>query len=145
MFLQSWRLTLHNGPSGGKASHNVLSELLFSFTIYIKSINKNVLPQTKEVLTNQNKFNEYILTSLRTKKGCDTNVLKNNFSSIDLAKIEEEIDRQIQEKTIQIKNTKLTLTKKGMLYKIIKNWNYMFKIILQDKKQKHRKSCFAKT
>ena len=39
-----------------------------------------------------------------------------NFSSINIAKIEEEIDRQIQEKTIQIKNTKLTLTKKGMLY-----------------------------
>jgi len=104
------------GPSAHSYKDGVRSWNISNNTSYIKSINKNVLPQTKEVLTNQNKFNEYVLTSLRTKKGCDTNVLKNNFSSIDLAKIEEEIERQFQEKTIQIKNTKLTLTKKGMLY-----------------------------
>jgi oxygen-independent coproporphyrinogen-3 oxidase len=43
---------------------------------YLKSINANRIPFEKEILTNEEKFNEYIMTSLRTMWGCNEKTLK---------------------------------------------------------------------
>ena len=47
--------------------------------IYIDSIESNVRASEKEVLTIEDKYNEYVMVSLRTKRGIDVNYLKNNF------------------------------------------------------------------
>lgn len=41
---------------------------------YIESINNNIIPFEKEVLTETQKLNEYIMTSLRTIKGIDLDI-----------------------------------------------------------------------
>ncbi len=60
-----------HGFNGSERYWNVANN-----TSYIKSILQGVLPQTKEILTPQNQFNEQILTGLRTKWGVDLDKLK---------------------------------------------------------------------
>jgi len=43
--------------------------------LYIKSLQGDLLPLEKEVLTEANRYNEYVMTTLRTYFGCDIHVL----------------------------------------------------------------------
>ena len=45
---------------------------------YISNINNNIPPFT-EILSEEDKYNEYIMLSLRTKEGIDEKYIKNNF------------------------------------------------------------------
>lgn len=58
---------------------------------YIDSIEKGIIPSEKEVLTPAQKFNEYVMTGLRTQWGCDLTVVSNQF--------EEKFSQQFVEKT----------------------------------------------
>jgi len=97
--------------NGVKRSWNVSSN-----TAYIQQIDKNVLPSENEVLTSEEKFNEYLLTALRTRKGLSFTELNNRC---DLAKINE-IKAVLQEKAAQglatIHNDGAVLTTKGLLF-----------------------------
>lgn len=46
---------------------------------YIKAISKNELPQSIEILTKTDQYNEYIMTRLRTKWGVDLDEIKSKF------------------------------------------------------------------
>jgi oxygen-independent coproporphyrinogen III oxidase len=48
--------------------------------LYIKSVMENNRKSESEVLTTENRFNEYIMVSLRTMWGIDLNYLKSTFS-----------------------------------------------------------------
>ncbi|MFM2157045.1 MAG: hypothetical protein RL516_1794 [Bacteroidota bacterium] len=97
--------------NGVKRSWNVSSN-----TAYIQQIDKNVLPSESEVLTSEEKFNEYLLTALRTRKGLSFTELSNRCDS---AKINE-IKAVLQEKAAQglatIHNDGAVLTTKGLLF-----------------------------
>ena len=97
--------------NGVKRSWNVSSN-----TAYIQQIDKNVLPSESEVLTAEEKFNEYLLTVLRTRKGLSFTDLNNRYDS---AKINE-IKAVLQEKAAQglatINDDGAVLTTKGLLF-----------------------------
>jgi oxygen-independent coproporphyrinogen-3 oxidase len=97
--------------NGVKRSWNVSSN-----TAYIQQIDKNVLPSESEVLTSEEKFNEYLLTVMRTRKGLSFTELNN---ICDSAKINE-IKAVLQEKATQglatIHNDGAVLTTKGLLF-----------------------------
>lgn len=83
--------------------------------VYIKAISKNEIPAEKEILTIENKINEYILTTLRTQWGTDFSRLKQDFN-MDLleqnsAYIQQLVERDLALLTISV----LTLTRKGKL------------------------------
>jgi oxygen-independent coproporphyrinogen-3 oxidase len=63
----------------GPSAHGFNSEERYwniaNNTAYIKALAEQVLPQTIEKLTKENKFNELILTGLRTQWGVDFNAL----------------------------------------------------------------------
>ena len=48
--------------------------------LYIQSIKNNIIPFEEEKLTDAERLNEYIMTSLRTIEGLDLKVIENNFS-----------------------------------------------------------------
>lgn len=48
--------------------------------VYVKSLAKNILPREKETLHLRDRYNEYVLTGLRTKWGCQVSKLKQPFS-----------------------------------------------------------------
>lgn len=69
----------------------------------------------KEILTETERFNEYILTSLRTIWGIDLNYLKTNFNSDFVKTFSNQIQKYIKQETVLIKDSTYTLTEKGKL------------------------------
>ncbi|WP_375579923.1 radical SAM family heme chaperone HemW [Marivirga tractuosa] len=55
---------------------------------YLKAIQKNEIPAEMDLLTTEDRINEYLMTSLRTSMGCDLQYLKNelNYDLIKNAK-----------------------------------------------------------
>ncbi len=83
-------------------------------TLYIQSLEKGELNFVKETLTNSNRFNEYIMTSLRTKCGIDQNFLKEKFEEFS-AQFAKNTEPFFENKSLQTENEKITLTRKGKL------------------------------
>jgi oxygen-independent coproporphyrinogen-3 oxidase len=84
---------------------------------YIKQISeKNESYFEKEILTENERFNEYILTSLRTIWGIDLNYLSANFNTEFVKHYLNQIEKYIKQETVVINNTTYTLTEKGKLF-----------------------------
>ena len=84
--------------------------------LYIKYIDERSNTYfEKEILTETERFNEYILTSLRTIWGIDLNYLKTNFNSDFVRNFSLQIQEYISQETVIVKNNTYTLTEKGKL------------------------------
>jgi len=83
---------------------------------YLRMINTGEDPFEKEILTRENRINEYILTTLRTSWGCDLNFLKKSLTDDLLVRKKEYLQTLRQEGIVSIdqKNI-LLLTEKGKL------------------------------
>ncbi len=57
---------------------------------YIEQVEKGIIPCEKEVITKQKGFNEYIMTSLRTKWGCNKNEILMQYGHEYLLHFEEQ-------------------------------------------------------
>ena len=112
-----WKNIPYLGIGPGAHSYNSVSR---QFNIpnnpkYIKSIASGVVPYEKEVLDLEAKTNEYLLTSLRTKWGCDLDVLTSDYHYDLKSGHEEEIKKFLDQGLIFIENNTLFLTKQGIL------------------------------
>ena len=59
---------------------------------YIKRVEAGIVPFEKEILTIDQQFNEYLMTALRTQKGCDLNKIEKDFGH----EIHEELLKNIK-------------------------------------------------
>ena len=85
--------------------------------IYIKRISeKNESYFEKEILTEKERFNEYVLTSLRTIWGINLNYLRVNFNTEFVKHYLNQIEKYIKQETVIVKDTTYTLTEKGKLF-----------------------------
>ena len=82
---------------------------------YIKSIQTNELPFTREELTLNQRYNEYVMTSLRTIWGCDPHFILENFGKRILQHFNKQILPHVQNKTIETDDKCYFLTDKGRL------------------------------
>ncbi len=86
-------------------------------SLYIKNVNdKNESYFEKEILSESDQFNEYILTSLRTIWGIDAEVLKNKFSSEITNAFNQKINAYISKAMITLTNNQYVLTSNGKLF-----------------------------
>lgn len=84
--------------------------------LYIKHISEKTESYfEKEVLTETERFNEYILTSLRTIWGINLDYLKTNFNSDFVKNFLNQIQEYIKQETVVAKDKEYTLTEKGKL------------------------------
>ena len=97
--------------NGEKRSWNISSN-----TAYIQQINKNVLPSESEVLTSEEKFNEYLLTALRTRKGLLFTELNNRCDSDKINEIKFVLQEKAAQGLATINNDGAVLTTKGLLF-----------------------------
>jgi oxygen-independent coproporphyrinogen-3 oxidase len=97
--------------NGVKRSWNVSSN-----TAYIQQINKNMLPSESEVLTAEEKFNEYLLTALRTRKGLSFTELSNRCDSAKINEIKSVLQEKAAQGLATINNDGAVLTTKGLLF-----------------------------
>ncbi len=82
---------------------------------YLKALQAGTIPFEKEMLSRENKINEYILTSLRTLWGTDLEVLKKQFNYNLIEQNQAYIDQLLDKKFIKIENDIITLTRNGKL------------------------------
>jgi len=83
--------------------------------LYLKAINERRIPSTFELLTPQNKINEYILTRLRTQWGCDLQFLRTELHDDLLSRCTTYLTRRQSEGFLIIKDGTLRITPRGRL------------------------------
>ncbi len=82
---------------------------------YISSVEKKIVPCEKENLDTSTQYNEYVLTHLRTKWGCEETYIKLNFGDDFLKHFIKSASKYISSEIIEEKNKIYTLTHKGKL------------------------------
>lgn len=104
------------GPSAHSFDKNSRHRNIANISKYIKSLEENIIPFEKEILSKKQKYNEYILTSFRTIWGCDLDFIKTNFKEKYYQNCLKAAEKYITNKKIIIQKNKLILTDKGKLF-----------------------------
>lgn len=82
---------------------------------YIEAIARKELPSEEEVLSDANRINEYIMTSLRTKWGIDLDYLYASFDNAYFHELESELRSFIEQGKIEQTNNIYTLSLEGKI------------------------------
>jgi len=80
---------------------------------YIQSIEKGVLPSEVELLSKNDRYNEYIMTGLRTVWGVSLKKIETDFGTHFLGYLTEQAKKHIEEGLLFVEENILKTTKKG--------------------------------
>ena len=80
---------------------------------YIKALAEEKLPRTEEVLTPKNRFNEYLMTGLRTIWGVSLTQIKKEFGQTFQIELLKNAQKHINAQTLVIDGDTLKTTTKG--------------------------------
>jgi oxygen-independent coproporphyrinogen-3 oxidase len=104
------------GPSAHSFNGNSRQWNIANNAKYIQEIESKKIPCTLEVLTLENKFNEYVMTSLRTQWGIDLEKIKLDFGLDYKNKLLAFAEEYIMDNHLALAEDQLTLTTKGKLF-----------------------------
>ncbi len=107
------KLYLGIGPSAHSFDGKQRSWNVRNNSKYIKAIQQNELPIEREILSNTDRYNEYIMTGLRTIWGVSFDKIKNDFGEKFLEYIEIQSKKYIEQELLYIENRTLKTTRKG--------------------------------
>lgn len=103
------------GPSAHSFDGNSRQFNISNNHLYLKSMHEGKIPYEKEILSLENKINEYLFTSLRTNHGCNLSYLHNTHN-YNLKKINSDyIQSLLNEGYATLSQDVLLLTRKGKL------------------------------
>ncbi|HEY1062500.1 MAG TPA: radical SAM family heme chaperone HemW [Daejeonella sp.] len=83
---------------------------------YINEIGLKKIPAETELLSTENRINEYIMTSLRTSKGMNLKSIKENFGPDYSNEIYNGLEPFLEKEWIIINEQLVTLTREGKLF-----------------------------
>ncbi len=83
--------------------------------LYIKSLERQIIPSEEEILTAEQQLNEYVMTSLRTSSGTDLEKINNEWGDEHRRRIETGLSKFTQQGYLIRENSSYRLTDKGML------------------------------
>jgi oxygen-independent coproporphyrinogen-3 oxidase len=103
------------GPSahsynGVTRQWNISSNAAYSTAIY-----RDEVPATTETLTLENRYNEYVMTGLRTRWGVDLEVIRERFGRTLAGFFSNIMEPYIASADVHLEHNKYTLTRKGKL------------------------------
>jgi len=101
------------GPSAHSFDGKQRSWNVRNNTKYIKSIQQNQLPIERETLSITDRYNEYIMTGLRTIWGVSLPKINNDFGEKYVAYLENQSKKHIEQELLYIENQVLKTTQKG--------------------------------
>ena len=101
------------GPSAHSFDGKQRSWNVRNNTQYIKEIELNKLPIESEVLSVTDRYNEYVMTGLRTIWGVSLEKIKTDFGSKYVTYIQTESEKYIQQKLLYVEANTLKTTKEG--------------------------------
>lgn len=81
---------------------------------YIESLNNNRLNIEKEILTDKDKYNEYLMTNFRTQWGIDLNYLMENYS-LWWKSVQDKVRAYCDKGFMATENGRLRMTERGWL------------------------------
>ena len=85
-------------------------------SLYIQSLASNKIPYEDEVLSETQRFNEYIMTSLRTIEGTDITLAKQKFGNASAEDLVKHSTKFIERGWMENVNDRLVLTIEGKLF-----------------------------
>ena len=83
---------------------------------YIRSLAEGKVPFEIETLTESQRYNEYILTSLRTKWGADTEFVRKSFGPDFFAHLHKEVGQFLKDGLVVQQGDIMFLSRKGKLF-----------------------------
>lgn len=101
------------GPSAHSFDGEHRSWNVRNNTIYIKSMAENILPRETETLSFTDKYNEYVMTGLRTIWGVSLEKVMNDFGVDYKTYLLEQSQKHILEDLLYLEDGKLLVSKKG--------------------------------
>jgi len=101
------------GPSAHSYDGMYRSWNIANNALYLKSIEKGILPLEKELLTVADRYNEYVMTGLRTIWGVDISLVETEFGSKYKDYLLAEADSFINQGLLSLQNNILTTTREG--------------------------------
>lgn len=103
------------GPSAHSYNGAIRKWNISNNNAYIASINKDIIPQETELLTTDQRLNEYIMISLRTTEGLDMEEIKKTWGNARTTALEKKLSRYKSNGLLQQNGTAIQLTDEGML------------------------------
>lgn len=104
------------GPSAHSFNGNSRQWNVSNTLKYISSINSGIIPTEIEKLSEDQKYNEYILTSLRTIWGIEEKYILNQFGVSHLNDFEKSIKKYILDDKVNTEGGRYFLTNSGKLF-----------------------------
>ena len=101
------------GPSAHSFDGKQRSWNVRNNTQYMKEIELNKLPIESEVLSVTDRYNEYVMTGLRTIWGVSLEKIKTDFGPKYVTYIQTESEKYIQQKLLYVEANTLKTTKEG--------------------------------
>ena len=87
-----------------------------NLTKYIQLVGNSDDYFEKEILTKEDKFNEYVMTSLRTSWGCDIRKMETDYGERYAVHFLKNVKKHLDSGIMLIKNNNYILTDEGMLF-----------------------------
>ncbi len=103
------------GPSAHSFNNESRQWNISDTAKYIAFIENDILPFDSEILDSQKKYNDYIITSLRTMWGIDLDFVKENFNEATVSYCLKNAEQYIKTENINLTKNHLILSEKGML------------------------------
>jgi len=101
------------GPSAHSYNGVSRSWNIANNSLYLKSIQENQLPNEVEILSINDRYNEYIMTGLRTIWGVDLNRIESEFGLKTLKYLKKQTGKFLDDGLLSIDNHILKTTPKG--------------------------------
>ncbi len=103
------------GPSAHSYHGNIRSWNIASNSRYIRAISEGTLPSKQEMLSPADRYNEWVMTGLRTRWGIEPKLALQRYS-VDMETLfGESLKNLIESDLAEIQNGRFTLTHKGRL------------------------------
>lgn len=83
---------------------------------YLSALERNEIPFDLETLTLENRYNEYLMTSLRTQWGVDLNKIERDYGAEQKNNLLAVADEYLDKNWLTLTANKLVLTQTGKLY-----------------------------
>ena len=113
-----WQRKKYLGIGPSAHSYNGMSRQwnVSNNQVYIRSLTENIIPFEIEELSESNKFNEYVLTSLRTIWGIDILFVESEFGQLRKGELLRKIQKFTNEGMIISSGNNFILTKEGKFF-----------------------------